>query len=119
MLFRSILFQENNVKSPLSDNHSNNITSHDNKEGVFPTSKPLIKLEPTTKMELAIKTEPVDVKPFKVAPPQKPLPIQLPRLKPKPPPVVIVSPQVWHFLFFNGGIDPDCFCTFTEVLIMK
>lgn len=94
-------FQENNIKSPLSDNHSNNITSHDNKEAVFTTSKPLVRLEPSTKMELAIKTEPMDVKPVKVALPQKPLPIQLPRLQPKPPPVVIVSPQVCHFLFCN------------------
>jgi len=57
-------------------------------------NKPLIKLEPSTKMELPIKTEPVDVKPVKLVQPQKPLPIQLPRIKPKPPPVVIVSSQV-------------------------
>ena len=104
-------FQDNNIKSPLSDNHSNNITSYDYKEAVFPTSKPLVKLEPTAKMELAIKTEPLDVKPVKVAPSQKALPIQLPRLKPKPPPVVIVSPQVWLFLFCNQNF----FCTLIKV----
>lgn len=85
--------EENNVKSPLSDNHSNNITSPDNKEAVFASSKPLVKIEPSIKMEMSIKTEPQDVKPFKVASQQKPLPIQLPRIKPKPPPVVLVTPQ--------------------------
>lgn len=48
-------------------------------------------------MEMSIKTEPQDVKPFKVASQQKPLPIQLPRIKPKPPPVVLVTPQVTIF----------------------
>lgn len=48
-------------------------------------------------MEMSIKTEPQDVKPFKVASQQKPLPIQLPRIKPKPPPVVLVTPQVMIF----------------------
>ncbi|KAJ7370947.1 histone binding [Desmophyllum pertusum] len=85
--------EENNIKSPLSDNHSNNITSHDYKEAVFPTSRSLVRLEPSTRMEFSIKTEPLDVKPVKFTPQQKPLPIQLPRLKPKPPPVVIVSQQ--------------------------
>lgn len=89
-----VWFQENNFKSPLSDNNSSNITLHDNKEATFPINKPLIKLEPSTKMELPIKTEPLDVKPVKLVQPQKVLPIQLPRLKPKPPPVMIVSPQV-------------------------
>ena len=92
--FCFILFQENTIKSPLSDNNSSNITSLDSKESTFPVNKPLIKLEPSTKMELPIKTEPVDVKPVKLVQPPKPLPIQLPRIKPKPPPVMIVSSQV-------------------------
>ena len=92
--FCFILFQENTIKSPLGDNNSSNITSLEGKESTFPVNKPLIKLEPSTKMELPIKTEPMDVKPVKLVQPQKPLPIQLPRIKPKPPPVVIVSSQV-------------------------
>lgn len=50
-----------------------------------------------------IKTEPLDVKPVKLVQPQKPLPIQLPRLKPKPPPVVIVTSQVT--LLYNVSMD--------------
>lgn len=85
--------EENNFKSPLSDNNSSNITSHDFKEVTIPASKPVVKLEPSTKMDIQIKTEPLDVKPVKLLQPTKHLPVQLPRLKPKPPPVVIVTSQ--------------------------
>lgn len=47
-------------------------------------------------MDMQIKTEALDVKPVKLLQPPKHLPVQLPRLKPKPPPVVIVTSQVNH-----------------------
>ncbi|CAH3169682.1 unnamed protein product [Porites lobata] len=98
--------EENTMKSPLGDNNSSNITSLESKESTFPVNKPLIKLEPSTKMELPIKTEPVDVKPVKLVQPQKPLPIQLPRIKPKPPPVVIVSSQHGNIEFSGQSVSP-------------
>lgn len=61
--------EENNFKSPLSDNFSN-ITSNDYKEVCFPTSNPVVKLEPS-RMDVQIKTEPLDVKPVKLLQPQK------------------------------------------------
>lgn len=59
-------------------------------------------------MEMSIKTEPQDVKPFKVASQQKPLPIQLPRIKPKPPPVVLVTPQV---MIFTSLLKKKIYCS--------
>lgn len=96
--------EENNFKSPLSDNFSN-ITSNDYKEVCFPTSNPVVKLEPS-RMDVQIKTEPLDVKPVKLLQPQKTLPIQLPRLKPKPPPVVIVTSQHGKMEFTGQSVSP-------------
>ena len=93
----------------MSDNQSSNITSNDTKDEPFLTSK-----NSPIKLEAVVKSEPRNSKPLNTVPYPPKHQIQLPRLKPKPPPVVIVSTQVQCALFC--GHSKKCYQLLQQVL---